>query len=265
MDGDQRAAALAYYLLLSLFPMLVLFVTVGSVFGERVAITRALVRSIENYSPLTRRQELAATDALRGLLEARGTISLAAAVLLSFGGSAFLRALIRTTNRIWNSTPYSWWRLPLKSLSLLGITSSAIVVGILLPAAARLARRPLTADFGFPEWAFALLFKVIPWLVLFYGLVMIYKLAPSRPTRLSELWIGALAATALIWIGEELFFVYATHVARFNLLYGSLGVVVALLLWIYFSSCVCLLGVCFCAARAQAPKLSSEPVDESRE
>jgi YihY family inner membrane protein len=150
----------------------------------------------------------------------------------------------------------------LKSLGLLGITASAVLIGILLPALARLVRRWLAPEF--PKGAFDLGFSLIPWFVLFYGFIMIYKLAPSRRTRFSEVWLAALAATVLIWMGGLLFLFYAANVASFNVLYGTLGGIVAFLLWIYFSSCVCVFGVCFCAAQAEASdegKVSPRLVD----
>lgn len=60
-----------------------------------------------------------------------------------------------------------------------------------------------------------------------------YRLAPTRATRFSEVWLGALAATLLIWIGEWLFLLHGDHFTSFNALYGTLG------------------GVCFCAALAK--------------
>jgi uncharacterized BrkB/YihY/UPF0761 family membrane protein len=80
---------------------------------------------------------------------------------------------------------------------------------------------------------------------------MIYRLAPSRPTRFSEVWLGALAATLALWLGQRLFLVYAANLASFNVLYGALGGIVAFLLWLYLSGCVGVLGICFCAARAE--------------
>jgi YihY family inner membrane protein len=142
--------------------------------------------------------------------------------------------------------------LPLQSLGLLGIAASAAVVGILLPGVARLIQRWLTTRLALPEWAFALVFSLIPWLVLFCGLTMIYKLAPSRVTGFAEVWLGGLAATVVIWIGELVFLSYAVNVARFNVLYGALGGAMAVLLWIYLSSCVGVFGVCVCAAQAEA-------------
>ncbi len=107
---------------------------------------------------------------------------------------------------------------------------------------------------------FTFIFQLIPWLVLFYGLIMIFRLAPSRVTRFSEVWLGALASTLLMWISEWLFLLYGVHVTSFNALYGALGGIVAFLLWIYLSSCVCVIGICFCAALAQVQANADGPL-----
>lgn len=251
VDGDQRAAAFAYYLLLSLLPLTILLVTVGSLFVDREVTTQAIIKLVNYYMPLTSEQESAAVAGISEWLQARGKISLAALPLLVWGALKFLRTLIRTTNRIWHSKTYNWWRLPLQSVGLLGITASAVMIGVLLPGVAQLVRDWFTAPLQFPEWTFTLMFKFVPWLVLFYGLIMIYRLAPSRATRFSEVWLGSLGATGLIWLAEGLFLVYATHFAHLNLLYGALGGIVAFLLWLYLSSCVGVFGICFRAARGE--------------
>ncbi|MCF7788383.1 MAG: YihY/virulence factor BrkB family protein [Prosthecobacter sp.] len=251
VDGDQRAAAFSYYLLLSLLPLAILVVTVGSLFVEREVVTQAVLNLVNHYTPLTSEQESTAVAAIREWLQARSTISLTALPLLLWSALKFLRTLIRTTNRIWHSQTYNWWRLPLKSLGLLGITTSAVLIGILLPGLVRLVQEWLQSYLDFPSWAFALLFHLLPWLVLFYGLVMIYKLAPSRHTSFSEVWLGALGATVLIWLGELLLLVYAANIAHFNVLYGALGGIMAFLLWVYFSGCGGVFGVCYCAAKAE--------------
>jgi YihY family inner membrane protein len=250
-DGDQRTAAFAYYLLLSLLPLTILLVAAGSLFVEREVAAQAVVKLVNQYAPLTSKQERSAVAGIHEWLQARGQISLAAIPLLLWGALKFLRTLIRTTNRIWHSQSYNWWRLPLKSLGLLGITASALLIGILLPGLAQLVRPWFTTQLAFPQWAFVLLFHLIPWLVLFYGLIMIYKLTPSRPTKFSEVWLGALGATILIWLGEQLFLVYAANFAHLSAISGALGGIVAFLLWIYLSGCFAVLGVCVCAAQAE--------------
>jgi YihY family inner membrane protein len=249
VDGDQCAAALAYYLLVSLLPLVIILVTAGSMFVNRDIATREVVQLVNRYTPLTYAQQRAAAAAIRGVLEARGTIGVAAFALLTFGALQFLRTLIRTTNHVWHSPAYNWWRLPLKSLGLLGITASVAVVGVSLPVVMRLVRPWLATNLALPAWAFALVSYLIPWLALLYGFVMMYKVAPSRATTFAEVWLGALTATVLIWIGEMLFLVYATHLAHFNALYGTLGGIVALLVWAYLASCVCVFGLCLCAAQ----------------
>lgn len=263
VDGDQRAAAFAFYLLLSLFPIAVLVVTAGSLFVEREVAAREFIRWADHYTPLTPQQRGDALSSIHGLLESRGKINVAAIAMLVWGALKFLRALIRTTNRVWHSPTYSWWRLPLKSLALLGITASAAMIGILLPAVARFVRNWFTSYLDFPKWMFELVFSIIPWLVLFYGFVMIYKMAPSRRTRFAEVWMGALVVTVLLWLGGILFLVYATNIAHFNMLYGSLGGIVAFLLWIYLSSCACVFGICLNAARAEIRNPTSDKPDRS--
>jgi YihY family inner membrane protein len=264
VDGDQRAAAFGYYLLLSLLPLTILLVTAGSLFVEREVVMLAVVKLVNHYTPMSNEQERGAVATIRDWLNARGKISLAALPLLVWGALKFLRTLIRTTNRVWRSPTYNWWRLPLKSLGLLGFTASAVLIGILLPGLARLIQNWLTTQRQFPQWVFALQFHLIPWLVLFYGLIMLYRLAPSRPTRFSEVWLGALGATVLIGLGERLFLVYAANFAHFNVLYGALGGIVAFLLWLYLSGCVGVFGVCFCAAQAEVGEKVNDPQENIR-
>jgi membrane protein len=170
---------------------------------------------------------------------------------MTLGALQFLRTMIRTTNRIWQSPAYSWWRLPLKSLTLLGVAAGVVLVGILLPELVHRVQPSLVNWLPFLQWAFTLLADLIPWLALFGGLVVIYRLAPNRVTTFAEAWIGAAVATGLIAIGELLFQAYAVNLGHFSAYYGALGGIVAFLLWLYVASCACVFGICLCAGRAE--------------
>jgi membrane protein len=91
-------------------------------------------------------------------------------------------------------------------------------------------------------------FFVAP-LVLFYGFAMFYKFAPQRRTTFREVWIAALAVTLGLDALKQVFVLYTTNISNFNALYGTLGSVVALLMWIYLSGSLIILGGCLCAAR----------------
>ena len=70
-DGNEGAAAFAYYLLLSFLPLVILLVTAGSLFVERDVATQAVVQWVKHYVPLTGEQEHSAVATIGGMLAAR--------------------------------------------------------------------------------------------------------------------------------------------------------------------------------------------------
>jgi YihY family inner membrane protein len=85
----------------------------------------------------------------------------------------------------------------------------------------------------------------------FAALALLYRFAPRRPTRFADVRLGALVAAVLLRAAQGLFVVYLRYSAASNAVYGALGGVMALLLWIYMSSCVFIYGACLCAVRRQ--------------
>lgn len=106
-DGNERASAFAYYLLLSFLPLVILLVTAGSLFVQRDVATQAVMQWLKHYMPLTSEQEHSAVTTIGGVLAARGQISLAAVPLLLWSALQFLGVLIRATNRLWHSPTYN--------------------------------------------------------------------------------------------------------------------------------------------------------------
>jgi len=78
---------------------------------------------------------------------------------------------------------------------------------------------------------------------------LLYKVGPNRRQKWSEIWRGALVATAL-WLATTLVFSwYVRNIADYNLLYGSIGVVIALLLWMYLLALTSMYGCAFNSER----------------
>jgi hypothetical protein len=77
------------------------------------------------------------------------------------------------------------------------------------------------------------------------------RVAPRRPTRFSEVWAAALSTTALLLVAEGLFVIYLKHFATLNAVYGALGGIMALLLWIYLSGGILIFGACLSAAQKE--------------
>ena len=116
IDGAQAAAAFTYYAFFSLFPLILLFVTVATIFVDRDQAGAAVLGYLKSYIPITGQLQHSLFTTLTGVIEARGQASVLATLLLIWGALQFFTTLITTANRAWNTPFDSWWRLLLKSL-----------------------------------------------------------------------------------------------------------------------------------------------------
>jgi membrane protein len=84
---------------------------------------------------------------------------------------------------------------------------------------------------------------------------LLYCIGPNPPRRLIRVWPGAILAAGLWWIATTVFGWYVRNMASYNVLYGSVGAVIALLVWMYLLSVIALIG---CEYNAQREQLGSE-------
>ena len=83
--------------------------------------------------------------------------------------------------------------------------------------------------------------------VLITGLM--YYTGPNRPMKFRSVWPGAILATVLWSLATSVFALYVRHIANYNVLYGSIGAVIALLVWMYLLAVISLLGCEYNAVR----------------
>lgn len=74
------------------------------------------------------------------------------------------------------------------------------------------------------------------------GTSFLYYLGPNRPRRLRSVYPGAILSTILWWAATTMFGWYVRNIANYNVLYGSVGAVIALLVWMYLLSIIALFG-----------------------
>jgi YihY family inner membrane protein len=258
IDGTDWASSFAFNAFFSLFPLILLFVVVASMFIDRESAGRAIVAYVEGYVPLDGDMRAGVFGVLAGVIEARKGTGIVAFIILVWSSLQCFTTLVCVTNRAWGDETYAWWRLPLTGLVLLGVTAGAVLVGMAAPAVASAGMSWLFPTTGLDTLVYALWGFVVPLLVLFFALALFYRLAPSRKTRFSEVWVAAAFATLLLQATELLFVVYLKNFATLNAVYGVLGGVMALLLWIYLSGCGFVFGACLCAAQAEGKSAPEE-------
>jgi YihY family inner membrane protein len=251
IDGVQWAGAFAFNAFFSLFPLMILLVTIATAFVDRDRAGKEVIAYVESYVPISGEMQRHIFNIIAGVIKARGQAGAVALLILVWAALQYFITLICAINRAWGTEVNNWWRLPLKSLALLGITTGAILLGMAVPVLMRMAKSWLFTVHNFHFWVYGPGSFFIPLLLVFFGLSLFYKLAPHRPTRFAEVWVGALCATVLLRAGESLFVIYLKLFPTFNAVYGAFGGIMALLLWIYVSGCIFIFGACLCAGQAE--------------
>ena len=259
-DGEQRAASFAYYALFALFPLILLFISIGSLFLDETRSSATLIEYVRSYVPVGIDGQNVVIDTIRGVIQSRRGVSSMAVLGIVWGSLGFFHALVRGVNRAWGTHEYPWWKLPFKNLSMVGIVASALFLGMIVPGILiAIQAFMLKHSFGLFEGTVSVILGktqfYVPLIVLFYGFSMFYKFAPRRSTSFSEVWISALVVTFLLHFLRNLFVLYVLNFSHFNKIYGTLGGVVALLMWVYLSGTIIIFGGCLCAAQAEVKEL----------
>ncbi len=256
-DGEQRAASFAYYAFFALFPLVVLLITLFTSFlGSREVAMKRITAAVGQYLPIDQDASRQVIGTIQGVVKSRGSASLIAFAVLAWSALRFFQALVRGVNRAWGTKEFSWWRLPIKNVIMTAILTSAMLLGIIVPAIVNQIEAlywkhswEVGLDFLWVKDLFAAVRYFIAPLVLFYGFAMFYKFAPQRKTTFREIWIAALFVTVGLDLLKQGFLLYTTNIGNFNALYGTLGSIVALLMWIYLSGSLIILGGCLSAAQ----------------
>ncbi|OGS33325.1 MAG: hypothetical protein A2293_08610 [Elusimicrobia bacterium RIFOXYB2_FULL_49_7] len=265
MDGAQWAGAFAHYAFFSLFPLIILFVTIASVFIDRDQAGATLISYLKTYVPVTGDMQNYFFDTIDGVVAARGEAGIIAFLILIWVSMQFFTTLTSATNLAWEKPSHSGWRVPLKSLIFLALMGSALLLGLAIPVLAKVAKEWLSPEMDFNLWVYAVGRFLLPLLVVFLSLSLFYKLAPVRTTRFIEVWIPALGATFLLLIAQSLFMIYLRNFDALNPVYGIFGGIMALLLWIYLSGCIFIFGACLCAVRAESRPAPAEMMVATRQ
>lgn len=256
IEAEERAAAFAYYAFFSLFPLLALLLTVGTLFVQ----PQDIIRTIEQIAPLELSQQKFIWQAVHALERERGSVSLLSFGILLWTSMRFFHALVRAVNRAWQSQENPWWQLPLKNLIMIATVASALLIGIVAPAILQALSNAAYAFDAylrhyFPQLDLQALFGLVDPLryllgaaVLFYAFTILYMLAPRHRVAFRKVWLSTLIVTILLQLCQIAFVNYLPHLIRYNSIYGTVGGLMFLLLWIYVSGIIIIAGGCLIVA-----------------
>ncbi len=239
-DATHMAAGVAYYGVFSLFPLLIGLVAVFNLLPASHVRQEQLADFFAGYLP-------GSETLLDGNVQFGGALGLVAIFGLLWSGSAIFGAVARVVNRAWdvqkdrpifiNKPRQMAMALAVGVMFLTSLGASTFV-----RMAEEYARHDLPApDFLIDAGGRVLLQAFAAGLTLATFLMM-YKLLPNTKTHWEYVWPGAIVATVLFEVCKAFFLYYVQRFASFQDAYGSGGDVLVLLLWVYVSSLILILG-----------------------
>lgn len=265
-DGATRAAAIGYYALLSLFPITVLLaLTLTAVVGEATARYQVSLIALR-YLPTT---FVLVDDIVGNVIANRGALRTLALAALVWSGLQIFRVLERAINRAWGAPRRRGFGRTLAfSAAMIGVAGLLTLLSIALTSLFEIAQaRHLTLpllniDPLDNPTVWAIVSALPPFALTMALFAFLYRFVPHRVAiHWQDVWPGALLAS-LLWEGaKQLFAFYLATFARqnMNLLYGSVGAILALLTWLYVTGYIVLLGAEFCAVLARHRREQAAP------
>lgn len=243
-DCVMGAAAIAYYALFSFFPLILLLIVSISYMLESRTAQNQVISIIAANVPTS--MDLVSEN-VQQVLRARGTVSVVAIITFIWSASGVFGTVDRAMNRIWNVPVLrSFWRGKLVAILAVLAIGTLAVTSLLITAVVTYIKStilPLLAsrlDVSIGPWE--VLVVLIPYMTSMLLFMIVYRVFPYINLGWSDVWPGALLAGVLWEQGKLLFAAYIGAFGQYNLVYGSVGTIVALLLWFYVTALILLTG-----------------------
>jgi membrane protein len=248
---SQMAAAISYYVLFSLFPLLIFSVGVMGVLLRDSQLQDDLVEVVLDYIPLS--QDKGQNDVAQAVRDIANTGSGAIGILgligMAWSGSNLFGIVRRTVNLAYDLDLHRpIVRQKLLDLGMVMAFAPLVIASLAGTAAIRYAQTtsedvPVLSD---ASQFFGVIWTVLPLLVpaavSFVAFAFLYWVVPATTVKLRDVLFGAALAAILFEAAKVGFTIYLANFSNYNVVFGSLGAVVAFLFWVFISANVMLLG-----------------------
>jgi membrane protein/epoxyqueuosine reductase len=244
-DSLMVSASIAYHSLLAIFPLLLLLLGLSGLYIRRFELAGHLSEVLQRYLPI--RTDIIMQN-LVGISRAYGRISLLSFLLLLWSSSGVFVPLEKALNRAWEvAEGRQWWRSRLLALEMAFIVGCQILISAALVAVGIYFRQRLEALLGSSlhspvAFFYHLLTALSSFALVLLMFLVLFQRLPNRPMYLRHALPGALLTTVLWEIARGLFTLLLPFF-NYRQVYGSIGVMVSFMTWVYISSAVVLFGV----------------------
>lgn len=246
-DLFGRAAQLSYYFLLAVFPLLLVLVTLLGYFAESGSeLHNKLLSYLSTVMP--RSSVMLVHTTLDEITKARGggkiSLGILAALWAASNGMGAISSTLNVAYAVKEDRP--WWKVRLIAIFLTIMVSLFIIVALAIVFFGGHLGDRVAAHFGFSA-AFAIAWRVLQWPIALVFLLLtfdlIYYLAPNDRRTKQRLWTGGAITAVALWLLVSFGFrLYLHFFNSYSVTYGSLGALIVLMLWFYFTGLSILIG-----------------------
>lgn len=241
----EAAAAIAYYAILSFFPLILFLIAFNSSFLQSVEVQGQILKFVEEYLPGSQSIVL---GNIQHLINASGTVGLVGTIVLLWSATLVFAGFAQNINMAWTSAESRHFLIDrLIGLMMIGIMVIFLILTLIMNTLVDVLPR-IFPDYLGPVFAdmtrlHHFLIDYLPLTTMFGLLLLLYKYVPSVVVYWYESAVGTLFAVLALQITRRGFVWYLSFgTDSYSLVYGSLGAVVAFMIWTYLSSCIILIG-----------------------
>lgn len=240
--SKDMAASIAYFGMLSLFPLILALIALASSVLKSENMRRQVMEWVKEFIPVGADM---VTQNIDSLVRLRGAVGFTSVMVLLWSASKMVGAMSRGINHALDlRSDHVSILSPLRNFGLVVIISLLMFASTAVTPVADLLS---ALDQGsLPGWVSTLISILGGWLASLVStgimIAVTFALIPYRRPAFADLLPGLIAATLLIELGKWLFVYYVDHVSKLDALYGSITSFIILMLWMYFFGRALLFG-----------------------
>ena len=243
---NDQAAAMAYFSVLSVFPLVALAILGLAVFLDKATIRSILVDLGTYYLPVS---SSLFRELVGGLLESYAALGLASGAGLFIVGSGLFMAVNRAIRRVFGEESRHSFRGNLAEALLIGVLGLALLASIVMSAflqiilGAGVENVPALGESPYlVRWALGTVAALAPAVVTGLVFTVLYHKLPLSHVELRDAVYGGIIALVLFEAGKHLFLFLSGMAAARLVVYGPIASAVVLLMWAYFAGVIFLYG-----------------------
>lgn len=252
MDNDltTAAAAVSYFSMLTLFPTLLLLLTIGNHLLGAQTVEKYIdqvLAFLPGAQPFVRKN-------LESISNISASVVISCVFVMLWAASWMFTVIEKALNRVWGTYPRAFLHGRVWNIAVMGsiwalLGASALFTAFVTGVQALAGKIPLRMGAWFTAlsgYAWQSVFVLASLAVTVLLFTLLYKLLPNIHVPFVEALTGAVLA-GVLWEGAKFGFAFLLPYFHYDLLYGSIGAAVALLSWVYLSSVIMLFGAQFTA------------------